>query len=364
MASSCQLVAKTRSSRFDHAVTSPTIYDVARTAGVATSTVSRAFSNPQRVTEATREHVLRTARELGYEPNPHARALTSRRTQTIAMVMSDIANPHFFEIIRGAEMRAKASAYTLVLVNAEESPRIELEQITRLSRSVDGFLLAASRLSDETIAELAATKTVVMVNRQVSGIRSVVLDQGEGCRQLVAHLASLGHASLGYLAGPRHSWMAASRWAAIRDAASELGISAVRMGPYTPKVSHGAAAADVALTTGVSAMIAHNDLLAIGVLRRLAARSVRVPEDVSVAGFDDIFAAELCTPSLTTLGGAHADLGRAAVELLLEAVTGVRGGAAVPQLVLPSQLMLRDSTGLAQTPATAAHNEAPSPPFR
>ena len=333
-------------------MTSPTIYDVARTAGVATSTVSRAFSNPQRVSEATREHVLRVARELGYEANPHARALTSRRTQTLAMVLPDITNPHFFEIIRGAEMRARASDHTLVLVNAEESPRIEQQQIRRLVRSVDGFILAASRLPDETIAELAAAHTVVTANRQVSGIRSVVLDQREGCRQLVAHLASLGHRSVVYLAGPRHSWMAGARWAALRDAAEEVGVSALRMGPYSPKVAHGAAAADMALTTGATAMIAHNDLLAIGVMRRLAARSVRVPEDVSVTGFDDIFAAELCTPSLSTLGGAHADLGRAAVELLLEAVDGPRaGGPAVPQLVLPSQLVVRNSTGGAPAPA-------------
>ena len=341
-------------------MTSPTIYDVARMAGVATSTVSRAFSNPQRVTETTREQVLRAARELGYEPNPHARALTSRRTQTIAMVMPDITNPHFFEIIRGAEMRAKASDYTLVLVNAEESPRVEQEQIRRLDRSVDGFVLAASRLPDDIITELATRHTVVTGNRQVSGVRSVVLDQSEGCRQMVAHLASLGHSSLVYLAGPRHSWMAACRWAAIRDAAEELGMSARRMGPYSPKVAHGAAAADTALTTGASAIIAHNDLLAIGVLRRLAARSVRVPEDVSVAGFDDIFAAELCTPSLTTLGGAHADLGRVAVELLLEAVNGPRGAVAtVPQLVLPSQLVLRNSTGGAA--AVAARPTPPGP---
>ena len=340
-------------------MTSPTIYDVARAAGVATSTVSRTFSNPQRVAEGTREQVLRAARELGYEPNPHARALTSRRTQTIAMVMSDITNPHFFEIIRGAEMRAKASDFTLVLVNAEESPRIEQEQIRRLARSVDGFVLAASRLPDETIIELAGAHTVVTANRQVPGISSVVLDQGEGCRQLVAHLASLGHTSLVYLAGPRHSWMAACRWSAIRDAAEELGVSALRMGPYSPKVSHGAAAADMALTTGASAMIAHNDLLAIGVLQRLAARSVRVPEDVSVTGFDDIFAAELCTPSLTTLGGAHADLGRVAVELLLEAGSGSRGTAGSAQLVLPSQLVVRNSTGTAPGAAGATGSAAP-----
>ncbi|TFV61631.1 UNVERIFIED_ORG: LacI family transcriptional regulator [Bacillus sp. AZ43] len=327
-------------------MTSPTIYDVARAAGVATSTVSRAFSNPQRVSAATRDLVLRTAGELGYEPNPHARALTSRRTQTLAMVVSDITNPHFYEIIRGAELRAKASARTLVLVNAEESPRIEREQIGRLSRSVDGFLLTASRLPEEDLLEIAAGQAVVMVNRQVAGIPSVVLDQREGCRQLVTHLASLGHRSVAYLSGPRKSWMATARWTAIRDAAAEVGVSAVRMGPFTPRVEHGAAAADAALTTGATALIAHNDLLAIGVLLRLADRSVRVPEDISVIGFDDIFSAALCTPSLTTLGGAHVDVGRAAVELLLEAADAPRrAGAAAAQLVLPSQVFLRNSTG-------------------
>ncbi|MBB3674712.1 LacI family DNA-binding transcriptional regulator [Modestobacter versicolor] len=327
-------------------MTSPTIYDVARSAGVATSTVSRAFSNPQRVSAGTRERVLRVAHELGYEPNPHARALTSRRTQTLAMVVSDITNPHFFEIIRGAELRAKSSAFTLVLVNAEESPRIEWEQISRLMRSVDGFLLAASRLPDESLGQLAASHSVVLLNRQAAGIPSVVLDQREGCRQLVAHLASLGHSKLVCLSGPRNSWTSANRWTAIRDAAEELGLTVTRMGPYTPTVSHGGAAADAALTTGATAFIAHNDLLAIGVLRRLAARGVRVPGDVSVSGFDDIFAADLCTPSLTTLGGVHADLGRAAVELLLEAAGAPnRTGAAAQQLVLPSRLVLRNSTG-------------------
>ncbi|MCZ2820718.1 LacI family DNA-binding transcriptional regulator [Modestobacter sp. VKM Ac-2977] len=326
---------------------SSTIYDVAQAAGVATSTVSRAFSNPDRVGAVTREHVLEVARRLGYQPNPHARALVSRRTRTVAMVVSDITNPHFFELIRGAEMRAKASGYTLVLVNAEESPRIELEQINRLTRSVDGFLLAASRQPEEDLLQLAAGHRVVVVNRRVPGLASVVLEHAEGCRQMVAHLASLGHSSVVYLAGPRNSWTAASRWAAIRGAAAELGLHAQRMGPFAPTVASGGAAADAALTTGATAAIAHNDLLAIGVLRRLADRGVQVPADVSVVGFDDIFAADLCTPTLTTLGGAHADVGRAAVEILLNSMEHPRDHA--PELVVPSELILRRSTGSART---------------
>jgi DNA-binding LacI/PurR family transcriptional regulator len=329
----------------------PTIYDVAQAAGVATSTVSRAFSNPGRVGARTREHVLAVAAELGYRPNPHARALMSGRHHTVAMVVSDITNPHYFELIRGAEMRAKASEYTLVLINAEESPRIEYAQIQRLVSSVDGFVLAASRLPDENLSQLAGQSPVVLMNRELPGIASVVLDHVQGCRQIVEHLASLGHRRLVYLAGPKSSWMAKIRWAALRTAAEDLGLEARRIGPFTPKASQGGAAADGAVHAGATGIVAHNDLLAIGVAQRLAQRSIRVPEDVSIVGFDDIFAADLCTPSLTTLGGAHADVGRAAVELLLDAVGPTRGTSPPPQVVLPTELVIRESTGVCDVAA-------------
>ncbi|TNC34607.1 LacI family DNA-binding transcriptional regulator [Mumia zhuanghuii] len=325
----------------------PTIYDVAAAADVATSTVSRAFSHPTRVSPKTREHVLAVAAELGYRPNPHARALFSGRHHTVAMVVSDITNPHYFELIRGAELRAKASEYTLVLVNAEESPRIEYDQIQRLVSSVDGFVLAASRLPDENLEQIAAQRPVVLMNRELPGLPSVVLDHVQGCRQIVEHLASLGHRHLVYLAGPRNSWMAATRWSALRDAGDDLGVRVERVGPFTPKVSQGGVAADGALNTGATAMVAHNDLLAIGVVQRLTQRGVGVPKDVSVVGFDDIFASALCTPRLTTLGGPHTDVGRAAVEILLDMAAPVREPRTPPRVELPSELVLRDSTGAA-----------------
>ncbi|HET6626922.1 MAG TPA: LacI family DNA-binding transcriptional regulator [Nocardioidaceae bacterium] len=323
----------------------PNIYDVAAAAGVATSTVSRAFSSPTRVSARTREHVLAVAADLGYRPNPHARALLSGRHHTIGMVVSDITNPHYFELIRGAEQRAKASEYTLVLVNAEESPRIEYEQIQRLLKSVDGFLLAASRLPDENLRQLSAQRPTVLMNRELSGVTSVALDHEHGCRQIVAHLASLGHEKLLYLAGPRNSWMAATRWGALQVAAEDLGVQIQRIGPFTPKVSNGGAAADGLVNNGATAAIAHNDLLAIGIMQRLAQRGLHVPDDLSVVGFDDIFAASLCTPALTTLGGPHAEEGRVAVELLLDAVGPVRSDTDGIQAALPTALMLRESTG-------------------
>jgi len=324
-------------------VPGPTIYDVAAAAQVATSTVSRAFSTPGRVSAVTRERILRAASELGYRPNPHARALLSGRSHTVAMVVSDITNPHYFELIRGAEMRARVSEYTLLLVNAEESPRVEWDQIQRLAPAVDGFVLAASRLPDENLHQIAAQRPVVLMSRELAGLASVVLDHVEGCRQIVAHLASLGHGEIVYLAGPRNSWMARTRWSALTAAAEQIGVTARRIGPFTPKVSQGGAAADGAVNAGATAVIAHNDLLAIGVMQRLAQRGIRVPEDMSVVGFDDIFAADVCAPTLTTLGGAHVDVGRAAVELLLTA--GSRAPDDQPHVVLPTELVLRASTG-------------------
>ena len=323
----------------------PTIFDVAREAGVATSTVSRAFSNPTRVSRPTRERVLAVAAQMGYKPNPHARALFSGRHQTIAMVVSDITNPHYFELIRGAEMRARASQFTLVLVNAEESPRIEYDQIQRLVPAVDGLVLAASRLPDENLRQIGAQRPLVLMNRELPELSSVVLDHREGCRQIVEHLASLGHRSLVYLAGPRNSWMAATRWAALSATSDEYGVRAHRVGPFTPKVAQGGAAADAAVMNGATAVVAHNDLLAIGVLRRFTQRSLRVPYDVSVVGFDDIFAAEMCTPTLTTLGGAHADVGRTAVDVLLHMLGNASADTPPAQLSLPTELVLRGSTG-------------------
>ena len=326
-------------------VAGSTIYDVAKAAGVATSTVSRAFSSPDRISAPTRERVLAVAAELGYRPNPHARALLTGRHHTIAMVVSDITNPHYFELIRGAEQRAKASGCTLVLVNGEESARIELEQVQRLVKSVDGFVLGASRLPDDNLRLIAAQRPIVLMNRELEGLDSVVLDHQDGCRRIVEHLASLGHEHLLYLAGPRNSWMAATRWEALRVAAAAIGVTAERIGPFTPKVAPGGAAADAALSTGATAIIAHNDLLAIGVMQRLAQRGVGVPDDVSVVGFDDIFAAALCTPRLTTLGGPHVDVGRGAVDLLLSAVGPVRQDRAPIQVAVPAELSLRESTG-------------------
>jgi DNA-binding LacI/PurR family transcriptional regulator len=335
----------------DGAVKKPTIYDVAVRADVAPSTVSRAFKVPGRVNEATRQRILEAAAELGYSPSTLTGPLAAGRHRTIAMVLSDITNPHFFELIRGAEQRAKAARHTLVLVNAEESPRIELEQVEGLAPTVDGFVLASSRLTDQVLQDLADRHRVVLLNRELEGLSSVTLDTASGCRQILEHLASLGHQGFTYCAGPPGSWMGATRWAALRGEAEAYGLTARRIGPYSPTVAAGGAAADAALRVDTTALVAHNDLLAFGIMRRLAARSVRVPEDVSLVGFDNIFAADLVQPPLTTLGGPNSDAGRRAIEILLAsldrraAASGEHVAPTGERVLLPTELVLRQSSG-------------------
>lgn len=323
----------------------PTIYDVAREAGVATSTVSRALSRPDRVNAATRERILGVAERLGYQTNPLARALPSGHTQTLALFVADITNPHFFGIIRGAEQQARAAGRTLILGDTEESPELEAHNVRRLGPAVDGFVIAASRMSDKEIKELSAQHRLALVNRQVSGVPSVIVDHADGSRQIIEHLASLGHRSVVYLAGPRRSWLAAQRWRALGLGARRFGMSATRLGPFPPAVLGGAAAADAALGCGATAAVAHNDLIAIGMLRRFAERGVRVPEDISVVGYDDIFGADFCSPPLTTLGGPFEETGRVAVDLLLGGRGLAGSGGSRSDVVLPSHLVTRGSTG-------------------
>ncbi|GAA4115053.1 LacI family DNA-binding transcriptional regulator [Nocardioides fonticola] len=315
-----------------------TITDVARAAGVATSTVSRAFTRPQRVNAATREHVLRVADELGYVPNPAARAMGTGRTQTLALLVPDLTNPFFSGIITGAEQAAARAGRTLVVADTQESPEREQHLLTSLDPAVDGFVVAASRLPDDALREAAARSRIVLLNRATPGLPAVVADYESGTRQVVEHLASLGHRELVFLGGPVGSWSGARRWAGLQRACADLGVQAVRWGPYSPTLAGGPGAADAALAAGARAVVCHNDMLAIGVLRRLAERGVAVPADISVVGFDDIFGADFCHPPLTTLAERTRDAGSAAVGLLISAETdGVTA--------LPTELRVRASSG-------------------
>ncbi|GAA4185117.1 LacI family DNA-binding transcriptional regulator [Gryllotalpicola kribbensis] len=326
----------------------PTLADVAAETGFAISTVSRALSKPERVNARTRERIEAAAKQLGYTANTTARALTSGRTRSVAVLVSDVTNPFYFGIIRGTQQELKTAGYTQLLVDTEESDDLEDAMLRRLRASYDGAIIAASRLTDRRLAELAAQMPLVAINRQTRGVPNVFIDTPAGVDQAVEHLVSHGHRAIAYASGPPTSWPSERRWRAFTKAAGRWDVEVSRVGPFSPRQIQGAAAADAVLNTRATACLAFNDLLAIGMLARFAERGVRVPEDMSVVGCDDIFGADFCHPPLTTITAPITQAGRAAVSLLLAQLD--RDGEPVRRTItLPTHLTIRASSGAAST---------------
>ncbi|HVX46411.1 MAG TPA: LacI family DNA-binding transcriptional regulator [Mycobacteriales bacterium] len=323
----------------------PTIHDVARVAGVAASTVSRAYSQPGRISDRTREHVLKVAADLGFRPNPAARALPSGKTLTLGLLVPDITNPFFFGLIRGAERQAAAAGFTLVLGDSGESAAAEEAYVERLGPGVDGFVLASSRLSETTLQRIASEYPIVAVNRVQPGLASVLIDNDAGIREAALHLHELGHEQIVYLSGPDESWSNRMRWAALERAGADLGLRVRRLGPFAPVVAGGTAAAAAAVADGATAAVAFNALLAIGTLQRLAEDGIAVPDQLSVIGCDDIFGADFA--GLTTLCADLEQAGRSAVDLLL---AHIDTSNAPEPVSLGSRLEVRRSTGPRATP--------------
>lgn len=325
-----------------------TIHDVAALAGVSASTVSRALARPERVNVVTRERVLTAAAKLGYVPNPQARSLLTGKTSRIALMVPDITNPFFFGLIRGAQRHAAAARYTQLLVDTDESPEVEARYLKELGKSVDGFVLAAPRMSDDALLKASREVRLVVVNREVPAVPGLVIDTAAAMSQLVEHLASLGHRDLVYLSGPPTSWSNERRWRAVQLVCRRLGLRVRRLGPFRPTLAAGAAAADVAVHAGATGVLAFNDLIAIGVLTRLAERGVDVPGRMSIVGCDDIFGASFCQPPLTTLTSPVEEAGRVAVDMLLDQLT-IRATGPRLAVRMPAVLTVRGSTGPAPT---------------
>ena len=296
-----------------------TLHDVAQEADVAVSTVSRALSNPDRVSRSTREYVLTVARRLGYQPNRAA-----GRTQMLALLVHDITNPYNFGLIRGAEAQARAAGYTLVLGDTQQSSDLESIHAERLRSSVDGL-----RAGREPAVRRAAARACWARRRwccSTGNCRVAQRGDGFGGRQPADHRAPGG-------AGPpvdRLSRRAAERlddderWRALARCPPNVGIEIIRLGPFVPTLEQGVAAADVGLASGASALVAFNDLLAIGALQRLERRGIDVPGEISVVGYDDIFGSDFCHPPLTTVTGPVDEAGRTLVDLLLGTIAGAR----------------------------------------
>ncbi|WP_214322237.1 LacI family DNA-binding transcriptional regulator [Nonomuraea sediminis] len=316
-----------------------TIRDVAYASGVHVSTVSRAFSAPHLVNPETRTRVLAVAEELGYRPNRAARALTTGRTHNIGLIVADIANPFFPPLIKAAQAQARTRDYHVFVADTDEDPQVEEELIQTLTKQVDGVLLCSPRLTNKTIERLHEDVPFVVVNRRVKGMPTVLMDVGRGARLAVEHLRDLGHRRIALVSGPSGSWTSRQMHEA---AAAMSGVDLVLLGPNPPTEQGGLQAAGDVAASGVTGVLAYNDLVAIGLMEGLIGRGVDVPGDISVIGVDDIVSGRLTRPKLTTIAMPTAAAGRMAVDMLLQSV-GEGGGT--PVAMLETDLIIRESTG-------------------
>lgn len=325
-----------------------TIYDIAELAGVNPSTVSRALTTPGRISAKTEAKIRAAAKELNYVVNPFARALPTGRTKTIALMMADITNPVFFGVIRGAGEVALERGYVLVNAESQESSSDEENILQRILPTVDAVLLVTTRLPDEDIQRINEIKPTVLVNQIVPGVHDVVPDFEPGTTEAIQHLKALGHKNIAFLGGPSTSWMGKLRWELLMKAALKEKVSIVEIGPNPPTIVGGESALDRVLASGVSAVIAYNDLVAIGLLRAAQARGLKVPQDLSIIGIDNIFGSDFTNPALTTIQLPLNQLGRDAITMLLELLDKDRKDVPLHRSELKTSLLVRESTGKAK----------------
>ena len=325
-----------------------TIADVAAKAGVSTATVSRVLSGLGRASAATQARVLEAARDLDYRPSEVARSLKRRSTQTLGLLITDIENPYFPQLVRSVEDAARAAGYTVLLCNAAEDAGREAAYLDLLvDRRVDGLVIAASSLGVRHGEWLMAPPIpVVLVNTAApdAGVPTIMSDNEGGGRMVTEHLLGLGHRRFGYLMPPPRNVDAPARLAGVRGALRSAGVprDALTIARGEALVGGGEAAANDLLdrAPGTTAFIAYNDLMAIGALRALRQRGRRVPADASVVGFDDVALAAYVDPPLTTISQQTEEMGRWAVGRL----TGV-DGLGPSSVRLPVGLEVRGSSG-------------------
>ena len=333
---------------------SATLRDVARLAAVHPGTVSRALNPETRrlVNEETARRVIEAAEALGYRPNPIARGLKTNRSFTVGVLVPDLTNPLFPPIVRGIQDRLEQAGYTPLIANTDNDRERERNDFEAMrARQVDGVITATARLDHGVLDEMAAAGLpIVLVNRRFDDgeLSSATADDHEGARLAVEHMAGLGHTRIAHLGGPQEVSTGHARYAGFLAGMAEAGLEVdpelVRFGDAFTEPEGERLCRD--LMAGVArptAIVAGNDLMALGCYDVFAASGIACPVDVSVVGFNDMPFSERFNPPLTTVGIPHYAIGSSAAELLLERL----GQPAAParHVVLSPRLVVRDSSG-------------------
>lgn len=328
-----------------------TARDIARAAGVSTSTVSHVLNSTRWVSPELRDRVLATADALGYEPDALARSLRIRRSNTIGLVISDIGNPFFTAVVRGVQDVVQARGYALILSNTDEDPDKEASYLRVLtSRRVDGIILAPAGVPHTYLAGLANSGfPLVFLDREVRelDVASALLDNARAGRDAMEHLLRLGHRRIGMIAGRPQITSTEERIAGYRAALEHAGIeydeALVVSGGSRIGEARRAAEALLSLDPRPTALFVTNNLMTIGAMGGIKSSRLRVPDDLSLAAIDDFSWADVFEPRLTTVAQPTYELGRVAADLVLKRIAGDLD-AATARVVLPGHLIVRDST--------------------
>lgn len=325
----------------------PTIHDVAERARVSKSLVSLVLQGSPNVAPAKREAVRQAIEELGYRPNWVARSLVARRTYTIGVMVSDLHNPFFPEVVDGIEAGAREGGYRIVISSGHRSAGREEEALeTLLQMRTDGVILAGPVLSMTAVEEASRDTPVVLLTRTAPllSVDSVTNDEQVGARLAVGHLHDLGHRRIAHI----HAGQAAGapeRRAGYEGAMEELGLAAqvlVAEGAYTDEGGYRGARELLRSPSIPTAIFAPNDLAAIGALNAIEEQGLQVPEDVSLVGYDNTYLAALRHLSLTTVDQPRFEMGRRGVQLLTQRIEESRDRPR--RVVLPPSLVVRQTT--------------------
>lgn len=306
-----------------------TIIDVAKKAGVSKTSVSRYLNgkNSGHMSEKTKERIVQAIKELDYQPNSIARSLKQKSTNVIGLVVNDMSNLFFLEIIRGIETELKNSGYNLLVCNSDTNVEMELECLKMLEkRQIDGVILIGMNMPVSHIEKIKTEFPIVLMEREPgkTNLDSVRIDNKVGAYAAVSHLIERGHTQIAHIAGPGIAAMAVERKEAyiecMRDHGLEVLAQYIVSGNYKLESGYAGMQSLMALKDKPTAVFCANDYMAMGALRYLMEQGYRVPEDVALVGYDDIMVARMVTPPLTTVRQPVWELAGVAARLLIERI--------------------------------------------